>query len=80
MVWVTHIGVHGKGPFSDDTDWSQVADGAFGAQITAIAFLHPSSHRHVNTAIIMDWAQMTRLHLSDAEAAIACQTVTPSKR
>lgn len=33
-----------------------------------------------NTSIITDWAQITRLYLSDAEVTMAGQNVTPSKK
>lgn len=81
MVWVTYVGlmvrVHSLMPL---TRIIHTVDGALRAQITAIAFLHPSSHDMRTNTSITDWAQITRLYLTDAELTMASQTVTPSKK
>ena len=80
MVWVTYVGlmvrVHSLMPLTSIILLMELS----GPRSLLLLFC---IHHHVDMATntsITDWAQITRLYLSDAEVTMAGQTVTPSKK
>lgn len=76
-VGVTDVDSHGKGPFSDDTNWSQAVVQACVDQMTANTTGIHHCMRHGSTSTTMDRVQSQGA--SDTEATTSYQTVTPAK-
>ena len=81
MVWVTCVGlmvmVHSLMPLTSIILLTELS----GPRSLLLLFcIHHHVDMATNTSIITDWAQITRLYLTDAELTMTGQTVTPSKK
>ena len=81
MVWVTYVGlmvrVHSLMPLTSIILLMELS----GPRSLLLLFcIHHHVDMATNTSIITDWAQITRLYLTDAELTMTGQTVTPSKK
>lgn len=81
MVWVTYVGlmvtVHSLMPL---TRFILLMELSGPRPLLLLFCIHHHVDMATNTSIITDWAQITRLYLSDAEVTIAGQIITPSKK